>query len=66
MFLNLVVVGQPFPGGTNVSVFLGEVAEIVFGDRPSAIECEVICFGRVTVMPACSEAIALSLEGAPE
>ena len=32
MFLNLVVVGQPLTGGTNVSIILGDVAEIVFGE----------------------------------
>ena len=32
VFFNLVEVGQPFAGRTNVSVLLGDIAKIVFGE----------------------------------
>ena len=55
-FLARVGVGKPSAGRANVNILLCDVAEVLLAEAPSAFEFEVIGLGRVTVMPASSQA----------
>ena len=56
VFFVRVAVGETFTCRTDVEIITGHVAEVLLAEAPIGLAFEVIGFGRVTVMPASSQA----------